>query len=209
MGVAIHYHGALDDPTQLDSALSMLKSECTRRNWPYRELDLEASGPFEYETTHTVPGPLPGWEDIIAETHIVELDTRWRGLIIEPHPECEGLVLMFEPKEARLMMLMSIGDSESLSYYLSVKTQFAPVEIHVAICEVLHRLQNEFGPTQLIVNDESEYFDRQDMDALIKMRGTIERAMNNTELITRLATLATIDQEIEPPDEDNLQARLN
>jgi hypothetical protein len=209
MGVAIHYHGALDDPTQLDSALSMLKSACAQRNWLYRELDFEASGQFEYETSHTVPGPLPGWEDIITETHIIEMDTRWRGLIIEPHTDCESLVLMFEPKEARLMMLMSIGETQCLSYYLSVKTQFAPVETHVTICEVLHRLQNEFGPTQLIVSDESEYFDRQDMNALLKMRGTIERAMNNTELISRLATLATIDQEIEPPNEDDLKERLN
>jgi hypothetical protein len=209
MGVAIHYRGALDDPAQLDNALTMLKAECDRRKWPYRELDFEASGPFEYETTHTVPGPLPGWEDIIAETHIIEMDTRWRGVIIEPHEECEGLVLMFEPKEARLMMLMSIGETQSLSYYLSVKTQFAPVEIHVEICDVLHRLKNEFGSTQLIVQDESEYFDRQDLEALLKMRGTIERAMQNTELITRLAMLATIDQEVEPPSEDDLKKRFN
>ena len=209
MGVTIHYHGALDDPTQLDHALKMLKDESDRRGWPYRELDFEASGPFEYETTHTVPGPLPGWEDIIAETHIIELDTRWRGLIIEPHAECEGLVLMFDPKEARLMMLMSIGDSESLSYYLSVKTQFAPVETHVAVCEVLHRLQNEYGRNNFVVKDESEFFETGNLDELLRVRHVIEGALNNPELIARLAKLATIDQELELPDDDDLKSRRN
>ena len=43
------------------------------------------------------------------------------------------------------MMLMSSAGSRSVSYDLSIKTQFAPVETHVAVCEVLRRLQQEFG----------------------------------------------------------------
>jgi hypothetical protein len=40
----------------------------------------------------------------------------------------------------------------------------------------LHRLQREFGATNLRVNDESGYFDTGDLEALLKMRGIIADA---------------------------------
>jgi hypothetical protein len=209
MGVTIHFHGALDDPAQLDAALAMLQEECDRRGWPYRSLDFEACGPHETHIFHEVPGPLPGETDIITETEIVELDTRWRGLSIEPHPNCESLLMLFDEHDARLMLLTTVGDTNSVSYYMSVKTQFAPPEIHVAICEVLHRLQDEFGREELIVHDESGYFRTGDMAALLKMRDDIKAAMDDLETITRVVQLGTIGGELEPPDEDTLYERRN
>ncbi len=209
MGVTIHFHGALDDPAQLDAALAMLQEECERRGWPYRSLDFEVRGPHEMYTFHQAPGPLPDWTDVITETEIVELDTRWRGLSIEPHPDCESLLMLFDECDARLMLLTTVGDTNSVSYYMSVKTQFAPPEIHVAVCEVLHRLQDEFGREKLIVYDESGYFQAQDMEALLKMRGAIETAMNDIEMITRVVQLGAIGKEVEPPDEDVLYERRN
>ncbi len=209
MGVTIHYHGGLDDPRQLDVALDMLREECDRRSWPYRKLDFEAKGKFETESFRAEPSDIPGVEDIIVETEYAELDTRWRGLSIDPHPECESLLLMFDPQNGRLLLLISVGEAQSLSYYLSVKTQFAPVEIHTAICEVLHRLQDEFGRAQLVVSDESGYFDTGDVEPLLKMRRTIEDVLNNPELVLRLTRWATAGEEAAPPDEEQLTRRLN
>ena len=209
MGVTIHYHGGLDDPAQLDAALAMLREECARRNWPYRAHDFSARGTFETNTTRSVPSDLPGVEDSVVETHYVELNTRWRGLIVQPHPESESLVLMFDPQTGRLMMLMDVPGGRSLSYYLSVKTQFAPVETHVAVCEVLHRLQDEFARNNLHVNDESDYFTTGDLEPLLRMRKLIDDAINHPELIMRLTRYATAGDEVEPPDEEQLAGRLN
>jgi len=210
MGVTIHYHGSLDDPAWLDAALAMLREECGRRGWPYRDLDIEACGPYETYTFHEEPGPLPGWTDYVPDTEIVELDTRWRGLSIQPHPECEFLVLMFDVRDARLMILRSMGEGvKSVMYSLSTKTQFAPPEIHVEICQVLHRLQDEFGREKLVVDDESGYFHTQDMEALLKMRSDIETAMNDVERISRLVRLGTVGDPVEPPDQAELDARRN
>ena len=210
MGVTIHFHGELDDARQLDAALAMLRQECERRGWPYRDLDIEAHGPHETYTFHEEPGPLPGWTDYVPDTEIVELDTRWRGLSIQPHPTCESLLLMFDVRDARLMMLQSMGEGvKSVMYSLSTKTQFAPPEIHVEICQVLHRLQDEFGREKLVVDDESGYFDTQDMEALLKMRSDIEAAMNDVERISRLVRLGTVGDPVEPPDQEELDARRN
>ena len=209
MGVTIHYHGSLDDPAWLDAALVMLREECGRRGWPYRELDIEASGPHETYTFRDVPGPFPGWTDAITETEIVELDTRWRGLAIDPHPKCESLLMMFDERDTRLMLVMTYGDANSVMYSLHVKTQFAPPEIHVAICEVLHRLQDEFGREKLIVDDESGYFQTRDRAALLKMRGLIEAGMKDIQTLGRIVQLGTIGDRVVPPDESELRERRN
>ncbi len=209
MGVTIHYHGGLDDPAQLDAALAMLRGECERRGWPHRAHDFEARGAFETYSVRSVPSEIPGVDDGVAETDYVELDTRWRGLIAQPHPESESLTLMFDPNNGRLMMLMSLDSGHSLSYHLGIKTQFAPVETHVAVCEVLRRLQHEFGREQLTVNDESGYFETGDLETLLKMRAIIDNALNNPELILRLTRWATAGDEVEPPDEEQLAGRVN
>jgi hypothetical protein len=209
MGITIHYHGGLDDPAQLEAALAMLREECERRHWPYRAHDFEARGTFETYSDRSVPGDLPGLDDGVVETGFVELDTRWRGLVIAPHPESESLALMFDLGSGRLMMLMSSEGRRSLSYDLSVKTQFAPVETHVAVCEVLHRLQQEFGRENLHVDDESGYFDSGDLEPLLRMRKLIDDALNNPELIMRLTHWATAGDRAEPPDEEQLSRRLN
>ena len=164
---------------------------------------------LKHYSVRSVPSNIPGLDDGVVETNDVELDTRWRGLIITPHPESEGLVLMFDPQTGRSMMLMDVAGGRSLSYDLFIKTQFAPVETHVAVCEVLHRLQREFGQKNLHVNDESGYFDTGDLEALLKMRGIIEEAINNPDLILRLTRYATAGDEVEPPDEAELAGRLN
>src|SRR5512136_2097031 len=94
---------------------------------------------------------------------------RWRGLSIDPHPRCESLLMMFDERTAQIMQLIDAGPTQSVVYSQSVKTQFAPPEIHVAICEVLHRLQNDYG-RGLVVNDEGGYFDTQAMGALLQPR---------------------------------------
>ena len=145
----------------------------------------------------------------MTEAHDVELNTRWRGLIIQPHPESESLVLMFDPQAGRLMTLMDAADGRLLSYYLSIKTQFAPLDTHMAVCEVLHRLQAEFCPTLLHVHDEGGYFDTGDMNQLRRSWQQIDDAIHNLDLITRLTQYATAGEEVDPPDEEQLAGRWN
>jgi hypothetical protein len=209
MGVTIHYHGKLDEPAQLEAALAMLRAECEQRCWPYRAHDFSARGTFETYSVRSVPGDLPGLDESVVETDYVELNTRWRGLIIKPHPDSESLVLMFDPQTGRLMMLMDVANGRSLSYDLHIETQFAPIETHVAVCEVLHRLQNEFCQKNLHVNDESGYFDSGELEPLLKMRKAIEDAMNDPDLILRLTRWATAANRVEPSDEEQLAGRLN
>jgi hypothetical protein len=91
MGITLHYHGRLNDPAQLDAALTMLREECKQRGCPYRTRNFEARGTFETYSVRSVPSDVPGLGDGMVETDHVELETRWRGLNIQPHPESESL----------------------------------------------------------------------------------------------------------------------
>ncbi len=107
MGITIYYHGGLDDPAHLEAVLEMLRDECARRNWPYRAHDFEARGTFKTYSTRSTPSDLLGLQQSAVETSSVELDTRWRGLIIKPHPDSEALMLMFDQQTGQTQLILS------------------------------------------------------------------------------------------------------
>ena len=57
------------------------------------------------------------------------------------------------------------------------KTQFAPIEIHIQLVEVLRSLADHFET--LTIFDEGEYFDSSDRDRLTELRQKCFDALNN------------------------------
>jgi len=195
MGITIHYHGRLDDPLRIDDALAMIRAWCADHEWPCRWLEFEVKG------SHITY--------VDDEERRVELDTRWRGWTIQPHPECESLLLAFDDA-ARLMMCFDAADGERMVMYsLFVKTQFAPPQVHIEICELLHRLQSEFARRGLVVSDEGEYFETGDEDRLIEMRGIIEQGMDVLEDALESGEDWWMDVSDAPPDPGDLDLRRN
>ena len=195
MGMTIHYHGRLDDPARLDDALAVILEWCADHEWPCRWLDFELKGP------HIT------FED--GEEHIVELDTRWRGWTIQPHPQCESLLLAFDD-DARLIMCFDAADGERMVMYsLFVKTQFAPPQIHIDICELLHVLQDRFAREGLVVSDQGEYFETGDEERLLELRGVIEEGMDTLEKALEAGGDLWMDASDMPLDPDDLNRRRN
>ena len=195
MGITIHYHGRLDDPLRIDDALAIIRAWCVDHEWPCRWLEFEVKGP------HTALAD--------GEERVIELNTRWRGWTIQPHPECESLLLAFDDA-ARLMMCFDAADGERVvTYSLFVKTQFAPPQVHIEICELLHRLQSEFARQGLVVSDEGEYFETGDEDRLIELRGIVEQGMDVLEDALESGEDWWMDVSDAPPDPGDLDLRRN
>ena len=72
-----------------------------------------------------------------------------KGLVIQPHENCEPFRLEFD---------------RSLFVQDFVKTQFAPIEIHIRLVELLKSLNLHFE--KLEVEDEGEYFETLDQERL-------------------------------------------
>ena len=195
MGITIHYNGRLDNPARLDEALAMIRDWCADREWPCRWLDFELKGP------HIT------FED--GEERIVELDTRWRGWTIQPHRQCESLLLAFDD-DARLIMCFDAADGERMVMYsLFVKTQFAPPQVHIDICELLHVLQDRFAREGLVVSDEGEYFETGDEERLLELRGVIEEGLDTLEKALEAGGDLWMDASDMPLDPDDLNRRRN
>lgn len=91
-----------------------------------------------------------------------------RGVMLDLYPGQETTSLLISP-EGWLINLFEIEDAEKGRIaeppWCFVKTQFGPVEGHVAIVEVLAALRREFFPN-LEVSDEGGYWQTRDLAAL-------------------------------------------
>jgi hypothetical protein len=74
-----------------------------------------------------------------------------RGLVLHPHESCDPFRLEFD---------------RDLYVQEFVKTQFAPVEVHLGVIELLRLLAPEFE--RLTVEDDGEYWDTSDVSVLAR-----------------------------------------
>jgi hypothetical protein len=91
-----------------------------------------------------------------------------RGLIVDLAAGQETTSLLLSP-EGWLIQLIEIEDAEKSALteppWCSVKTQFGPLEGHVALIELLAALKSEFLP-DLEVMDEGGYWEHRDLNEL-------------------------------------------
>ena len=179
MGVTIHYSGQVDDPGRLTELLLGVEHFCFKRGWAYRQVDERIIGQAERLVFNEVDvsgqledGTPINWQDVHCDTEVSDVDDHIRGLIIDVHPDCETVHLLFN----RLGLLRSYAPQAPGYYteqeYFFVKTQFAPIEVHVAICELLRFVKDNYI-SGLKVTDEGEYWDTGDREKLAMYLGFI------------------------------------
>lgn len=172
MGITIHYHGQLEDPGVLPDLLMAARHFCFQRHWKYHDVDDRILGTLERW--------IPAAGEVVR-TESTPVDDTLRGILISPHKMCETVVLTFNQHG---MLCFYLPEPQPGRYweekYLSTKTQFAPLDIHISICELLHLVQDRFFPS-LEVTDEGDYFQTNDPLRLAQNIATLGAAMDNLE----------------------------
>ncbi len=159
MGITLHFRGKLKNKEDINSLKDDLIDIAEIMEWEWDSLDEDWAKP----TT--------------AKLEISELQTEitghlpLKGIQLKLHPNCESLTLFFD-KEGNLntsfsLILMNEGKLNPEDSYISVKTQFAPPDIHISIVKLLEFLKNRYIP-DLEVIDEGEYWDSRDKTLLIE-----------------------------------------
>jgi hypothetical protein len=142
MGISIHYRGRLADLTRIE-------------DFEDRVLDLALE----------VGGLAQIWRSQADDSLRMV-----RGVVLDLAPGQESTSLLVSP-EGWLINLVNIEEAESGKLteppWCSVKTQFGPIESHVALAETLTALKAEFIP-DLEVSDESGYWDHRDPAELVR-----------------------------------------
>ncbi|MBI5649751.1 MAG: hypothetical protein HZC40_04775 [Chloroflexi bacterium] len=186
MGITIHYHGKLDDARVLPELLIAARHFCFQRDWEYDEIDDRVLGKVERWTTTEVKNEelsneLVECTDAFVETTLHPLDDVQRGILIQTHPESEPVWLLFN-QAGELCFYMPTADPNQYweNKFLFTKTQFAPIENHIAICEFLHLIQDRCFPS-MQVSDEGEYYETRDRARLESRFGLLNAIMDRVE----------------------------
>jgi hypothetical protein len=153
MGVTIHYRGRLADLTRIEDFEDRLL-----------DLALEVGGQAQIWRSHADQDP----------RRVV------RGIILNLAPGQDSTSLLVSP-EGWLIGLTDIEDAErgrlTEPPWCFTKTQFGPVEGHVALVEMLAELRREFVP-DLEVSDEGGYWETRDLAELGRRLGVVQQAID-------------------------------
>lgn len=157
MGITIHYRGTIDrikDVAQLSEEITEFAEvlEWDLRQWK--------------ENWH-----LPNSAAIKRSQNGLALSGHVpiRGISLFPDPNCEPLFLTFR-KDGTLassmnMVMMADEEVDSDGLWLSTKTQFASVEIHIAIIKLLRFIKTKYI-SDLEVYDDGGYWESGDIAKL-------------------------------------------
>jgi len=169
MGITIHYSGKLDDPRVLPDLLTAARHFCFQRKWKYIDVDDRILG--------TVERWIPS-DDEQVRTKESPIDNTMRGIIIQPHPESESVFLTFN-QDGELCFYMPEPEPGHFweNKLLFTKTQFAPLDVHISICELLRLVRDKYFPSLRVV-DEGEYWDTRDPARLAQNFGKLNEIMD-------------------------------
>lgn len=199
MGITIHYSGKLDDPRVLPRLLAEARHFCFQRRWRYIDVDDRILG--------TVERWIPSNDEQI-HTEESPIDDTLRGIIIQPHPESESVFLTFNQNGELCFYIPQATPGHFWeNKWLFTKTQFAPLDVHISICELLALIRDKYFPSLQVV-DEGEYWETRDLTRLAKNFETLNTlidqiadALNDPDHPLTQEIQGTLDADTPPQDE--------
>ncbi len=161
MGVTIHYKGKLNSADNIDSFCEEMEDIAKSMDWK--------CSAFNFDDKSNVP---------------------LKGVIIGPHEKSEPLPFMIDKNgflRNPFMLEISKGD-DKFTWFNHTKTQFAPVEIHIAVIKLLKYIQQKYI-SSLDVYDEGDYWQTGDekilkrkIDFLNSVMDQLEDVLNTIEI---------------------------
>ena len=139
MGITIYFSGKIDNPSKSEDLIDELTAIATELKWKY--------DCYEFEKEDNKP-------------HV-------KGITMHPHEKSESMAIAFTP-EGRLISPVSLHlgfKEEEFIYTEAIKTQFAPLEIHIAVIKLLKYLKSKYI-SNLRVIDEGDYWNTMDVNIL-------------------------------------------
>lgn len=138
MGITIHYKGKLNSTDLNDQFCEELEDIARSMEWTYNSFDFDEKN-----------------------------KTPVKGLFIQPHPKSELLQFMIDKNGflRNALMLEHFPHDDEITFLNHTKTQFAPIEIHIAIVKLLKYLHQKYIEN-LDVYDEGDYWQTGDTTLL-------------------------------------------
>jgi hypothetical protein len=161
MGISIHYKGSLNQANLIDSFCEEMEAIAKEMEWKYLCI---------IDTGDSTEIPL-------------------KGVIISPHKDSEYLILTVDPTGTlrNAFMMKFIKKHEDLTFLNFIKTQFAPVEIHIAVVQLLRYIRQKYM-SNLYVLDDGCYWETSDADLLRNKIAFLNSMMDKVEGVLKTIT---------------------
>jgi hypothetical protein len=156
MGITIHYRGQLKSPELIGQVCSKLEEMAKLMGWEYKLFDKNLNRPNTAKLDHSGNSP------------VITGQLPLKGIQLNIHKDCESFSLFFDKHGILhdiIQMATDNSEKDEKTSYLHVKTQFAPLEVHIAIIRLLKYLHENFF-NFLEVIDEGEYWQTEDESLL-------------------------------------------
>jgi len=172
MGITINYRGKIDDLSEVDHLSGELQDFAGILNWDHQLWTEDWSQP------NTASMSKEG--DIVRVNGNIPI----RGITLYPHEKCEPLSITFS-KEGYLassitMVLAAENRVKPDESWQTVKTQFAPIDTHIAIIKLLRFIKTRYI-SNLEVVDEGCYWQSDDINELESRLETVADAIDTFE----------------------------
>ncbi len=155
MGVTIHYRGKLKSPDLIKTLMDEVEEICISNDWHYQLLNNETP---KAEATLTNPFALEDFEsDPDFEFERDRFQGDLRGITFEPHEESETVTFLFDTEGVLRSIFSSIFKKKGKYTWCFVKTQFAGVETHVRIINLMAYLKTKYFK-KFEIHDDGGYY---------------------------------------------------
>ena len=197
MGITIHASGKIDSIDDVPRLIDDLKEAAVERNWKYHIINDDfAVRPNAVLTPHKAGG----------RAATIEGSLGLKGIILNVEPKAEPLAVLFDCNGVLTDMMQQLswinghGQGER---FTSCKTQFADIDAHIHIIELLDSLKKKYI-SDLLVSDEGAYWESRDRRLLAEKRVALGHYLRHAEKVIGSIEVSSTDAR----DAESIAARI-
>jgi hypothetical protein len=175
MSITIFSTGSIDSIDYIPALIADIKEIADEHQWNHHIIDDD----FDGERDATVTRPEPGAPGVIIRGSL-----GLKGIIVTI-AGAEPFSILFDRSGVLtdiFQQLIWIESKERGGRFTSCKTQFADIESHIRIIEVLDFLKQKYIP-DLEVNDEGAYWEKRDRRILAEKRIYLGHCLRHVEKV--------------------------
>lgn len=169
MGISIHYRGRIDKMETIDKLADELEDFAQSLGWRSHHWKEDFSAPNTARISRE-----RGEIRVVGHAPL-------RGISLFPHKKCEPLWLTFNPNgylvDVVAIATMAEREVKLEKSWRTTKTQFAPIEVHIAIVKLLQYVKKRYI-ADLDVDDDGGYWESGDVIELKRRIDSVNHALD-------------------------------
>ena len=176
MGITIFASGKIESTGDIPGLINDLKRVAGEHNWGYHVID---------DDFDTLPHAVLARRDSGDQATVIKGSLGLKGIVLNFGPGAEPLAILFDRSGVLTDMLQQVSwihNNRQGERFTMCKTQFADIDSHIRVIEVLDGLKKKYIP-DLVVSDEGDFWESRDRRILAEKRIVLGHCLRHTERV--------------------------